>query len=153
METTLLRELKRIQQLSVGELQAEWSRLYDGETCRSKNRTYLMKRLCWRIQELAHGGLDARAHARLADLAGDGFRRARTPAEATPAAERPVPGPKRDPQMPVPGTVITREYKGQQLQLVVREDGFELDGRMFHRCRKPPGKSPDRSGTAGCSGA
>ncbi len=133
METTLLRELQRIQRLSVSELQAEWSRLYGGESCRSRNRTYLVKRLCWRIQELTHGGLGDRARARIDELAADTFTRARTPREALDAAvaansPKPTPGPKRDPRLPVPGTVITRTYRGRELRLLVLEDGFELDG-------------------------
>ncbi len=133
METTLLRELHRIQRLSVNELQTEWSRLYNGEACRSRNRTYLVKRLCWRIQELTHGGLSDRARARIDELAPDTFTRDRTPRGALDAAvaansPKPTPGPKRDPRLPSPGTIISRSYRGRELRLVVLDDGFELDG-------------------------
>ena len=133
METTLLGEIQRIQRLSVSELQAEWSRLYNGEACRSRNRTFLMKRLCWRIQELAHGGLSDHARARIGELAPDTFDRDRTPREALDAAvaanhPKSTPGPKRDPRLPAPGTVITRTYRGRELRLLVLDDGFELDG-------------------------
>ena len=135
MGTTLLCELHRIQRLSVSELQVEWSRLYNGEACRSRNRTYLVKRLCWKLQELRHGGLTDRARARIDGLAPDTFTRARTPREALDAAVAanqpkadPIPGPKRDPRLPVVGSVITRTYRGRELRLLVLEDGFELDG-------------------------
>ncbi len=135
METTLLRELQRIQRLSVNELQAEWSKLYDGEACRSRNRTYLVKRLCWRVQELRHGGIGDRARARIDELAPDTFTRASTPREALDAATvanqpkaDPVSGPKRDPRLPAPGTVTSRTYRGRELRLLVLDDGFELDG-------------------------
>ena len=135
METPLLRELQRIQRLSVSELQAEWSRLNDGEACRSRNRTYLVKRLCWRIQELTHGGLSDRARARIDELAPDIFARARTPREALDAAvtanQKPAPGPNRDPRLPAPGTVITRTYRGRELRLLVLDEGFELDGAHY----------------------
>ncbi len=135
METTLLRELQRIQRLSVSELQVEWSKLYDGEACRLRNRTHLVKRLCWRIQELTHGGLSDCARTRIDEFAPDTFTRDRTPREALDAATiatqpkaDPVSGPKRDPRLPSPGTVITRSYRGRELRLLVLDDGFELDG-------------------------
>ncbi len=135
METTMLRELQRIQRLSVGELQAEWSKLYGGEPCRSRNRTYLVKRLCWRVQELAHGGLSDGARARIDQLAPDPFTRSRTPREALDAAAankaKPAPGPKRDPRLPAPGTLITRTYRGRELHLLVLDDGFELGGQHY----------------------
>ena len=132
MGTTLLRELHRIQRLSVSELQAEWSRLNNGEECRSRNRTYLVKRLCWRVQELQLGGLSDHARARIDELAPDTFDRDRTPREALDAAvaanqPKSPPGPKRDPRLPSPGTVITRAYRGRELRLLVLDDGFELE--------------------------
>ena len=138
METTLLRELQRLQRLSVSELQAEWSKLYNGEPCRSRNRTYLVKRLCWRIQEMRHGGLSSRARARLDELAPDTFVRARVRTRANVAAvgaspaevETPPPR-RRDPRLPPVGSVISKSYKGVELQATVREDGIEFEGRMF----------------------
>ncbi len=139
METTLLRELHRIQRLSVGELQVEWSRLHNGDACRSRNRTYLVKRLCWRVQELRHGGLSDRARARIDELAPDLFVRAKTPREALDAATvanqpkpaDPVSGPKRDPRLPAPGSVLTRQYHGREIRVVTLDDGFEWNGQHF----------------------
>ena len=131
METTLLRELHCIQRLSVSELQVEWSKLYNGEACRSRNRTFLVKRLCWRLQELRHGGVSANAKAKIARLAPDIVARTRMPREALDAAvaaNQTKPAPKRDPRLPSPGTVITRTYRGRELRLLVLDDGFELDG-------------------------
>ncbi len=137
METTLLRELHRIQRLSLGELQAEWSRLYGGEPCRSRNRTYLVKRLCWRVQELALGGLSDRARARIDDLAPDSFTRSKTPRHALDAAVTTNESssacvPKRDSRLPTPGTVLTRQYHGREIRVLTLENGFEWDGRHFH---------------------
>ena len=62
------------------------------------------------------------------------FERARTPADPVDAA---VPinteprRPTRDPRLPSPGSVITKNYKGRELRVTVRDDGFELDG-MIH---------------------
>ncbi len=134
-ETGVIRRIHALRQSTVAELRCEWERLY-GEPSRSRNRDYLFRRLAWRVQEIAHGGLSTHARDRIDQLAPDTLTRARTPREALDAAVAanqpkpadPVSGPKRDPRLPVPGTVITRTYHGRELRLLVLDDGFELDG-------------------------
>ena len=128
MTTSMLNEIAKLQRMSVAELQAEWIRLY-GEPTRSRNRQFLFRRLAWRIQELQHGGLSDVAKDRIDKLALE-FTRARTPAVASttlPDEHRP----RRDPRIPLPGTLIRKAYKGRELRVVVRDDGFELDATMY----------------------
>lgn len=133
----MLREISRLRELSVADLRAEWLRLY-GEPSRSRNRDYLWRRLAWRVQELADGGLSDSARARVVELARTGFCRARTPAEIDgplqdgPGTEVTTPLPPwRGQRLPPPGTVIVRNYKGKELRLVVLTDGCELDGIRY----------------------
>jgi len=132
MGTNMLGRINELRQMTVSELQSEWLRLY-GEPSRSRNRDYLWKRLAWRIQELEHGGLSDRAKQRIDELAPDAFIRARTPSTAPGRENAPsrVERPRRDPRMPSPGTVITKTYRGRELRIIVRDDGFELDGAMY----------------------
>jgi len=135
MEKTVLGRIDRLRRMTVGELQAEWLRLY-GEPTRSRNKTYLFRRLAWRVQELAHAGLSDAATTRIAELAVDTLTRARTPRAALDAARAVTPTTtssqsKRDPRLPSPGTVIVKQYKGRELRLVVHEDHFELDGQSY----------------------
>jgi hypothetical protein len=124
--------------MTVAELRQEWETLY-GEECRSRNRDYLFRRLAWRVQEIAHGGLSNAAKARIDELATDTCTRYQTPREALDAATAvnvktttmTPPRSKRDPRLPSPGTVIVKNYKCRELRLVVHEDHFELDGRSF----------------------
>jgi len=133
MESSVIRQIHRLRQMTVGDLQVEWMKLY-GEATRSRNKDYLWKRLAWRIQELAHGGLSDRARDRIDQLAPDGFVRARTPNQAIPVADpgpaTPPQTPRRDPRLPVVGSVISKQYKGRELRVVVHEEGLELDGVM-----------------------
>jgi hypothetical protein len=134
---SMLSEISKLRNMSVGQLRDEWFRLY-GQATASRNRDYLWRRLAWRVQELALGGLSDRAKARIAELASDGFTRARIPAAAgaprdnAPTAE-PTPTPRtvRDRRLPSPGTVISRSYHGRELRLLVLDDGFELDGTRY----------------------
>ncbi len=131
METSVIRKIHALRQMSVAELRREWERLY-GEPTRSRNRDYLWRRLAFRAQELANGGLSDRAKARIDELCPDTFTRTRTPREALDAAvvanKESAPRSKRDPRLPTPGTVITRTYRGRELRLLVLDDAFELDG-------------------------
>ena len=38
---------------------------------------------------------------------------------------------KRDPRLPAPGTVLTREYKGKTIRVTVKEDGFRSGGKDY----------------------
>lgn len=136
MKGTVTSQIAALRQMSVGELRDEWFRL-NGEPTRSRNRDFLYRRLAWRLQELQQGGLSDRAKHRLAELGEQEFVRARPPATtptlahgAASTEERSERRPTRDPRLPTPGTVISRTYKGRELRLVVRGDGFELDGQM-----------------------
>ena len=117
--------------MTVAELRSEWEKLY-GEPTRSRNRDFLWRRLAWRVQEIAYGGLSDAANARLRELAPDSFQRARTPVvpvfkTGAEARDRPV----RDPRLPSPGSVLTREYRGQVIRVLTLDDGFEWDGKRF----------------------
>ena len=133
MDLTVTGQIAALHRMSVAELRDQWLRLY-GEPTRSANRDFLFKRLAWRVQELAHGGLGDRAKQRLAELAPNDFVRATSPnvaapvADPAPLAERPRP---RDPRLPSPGTVISKQYRGTELRVVVRDDGFEFEETMY----------------------
>ena len=36
-----------------------------------------------------------------------------------------------DPRLPMPGTLLSREYKGRVISVEVRENGFEFDGKIY----------------------
>lgn len=50
-------------------------------------------------------------------------------AAATPARSRKER--TRDPRLPVPGTTITRTFKGKELRLTVLDDGFRFEGTVY----------------------
>jgi len=132
----MVRQLKR---MSVGELRRKWEEVF-GEPCRSNNKDYLWKRIAWRIQVNLEGGLSDRAQDRIKELAREADIRLRPPKGAfdedagIPEPNRikmSAPGRKRDRRLPVPGTVISREYRGQLIAVTVKEDGFEYEGRPY----------------------
>ena len=129
------KQLAALQRLSVKELHERYAEAF-GEATNTNNRAWLIKRIAWRIQALAEGGLSERARRRAAELANDADLRLSPPKiKAVPAAmpEQTLTGvlaDKSDDRLPPPGTIITREYKGQTIQVRVLAKGFEYAGEV-----------------------
>jgi len=135
-------EIAGLERMTIGELHKCYAELF-GEQARSRHRQYLIRRIAWRIQANAEGGLSERA-LRLADeLANDSDVRV-TPPRPRPgtshrsvaATARPRPSTRdlpasHDPRLPRPGTAIVRDYKGRRFVVNVRDDGFEWDGVRY----------------------
>jgi hypothetical protein len=131
-------EVAALRQLSAKELRQRFAELF-GQPTNTGNKTWLIRRIAWRLQAIAEGDLSQRARQRAIELANDAdlrlgpppgprARAVNGPGVATAVA--PV-GTERDRRLPPPGTILTRSYKGQTLQVLVRSDGFEFDGRLF----------------------
>jgi hypothetical protein len=108
-----------------------------GEASRSGNKDYLIKRIGWRIQSLAEGGLSERAKARAAELARDADIRATVPRTTTPTTVT-LPGPPMNRRLPMSGAVLTRHYQGRLIQVTVPAKGFEWEGNVYRSltCRR-----------------
>ncbi len=104
-----------------------------GEHCRSNNKRYLLRRIAWRLQSEAEGGLSERAQKRAEELANVADIRITPPKTvkdpASPKANRVVA--KKDERLPPPGCWIEREYHGVELRVRVLVDGFEYEGTKY----------------------
>jgi hypothetical protein len=136
MESCLRRELAGLPYLSAAALRERYAQLF-GEATRTGNKTWLIKRIAWRLQVLAEGDLSARARQRAAELAHDADLRLAPPrVEAPPAAaaeNTPRARGRRvhDRRLPPPGTILRRPYKGLLLQVQVLDDGFAFAGTVY----------------------
>ena len=120
-------ELARLPRLSVADLRSRYAELF-GETTRTGNKAWLVKRLAWRLQALAEGDLSQRARQRAAELANDADLRLSPPRTlATPSTPR---LPQAD-RLPPPGTILCRPYKGAVLQVKVLRDGFVFERKLY----------------------
>jgi hypothetical protein len=134
VELKIVNEVAALQRLSVGQLRQRFAELF-GETTKASNRTWLVKRILWRLQALAEGDLSERARRRAAELARDADLRLNPPqSKTTPTTPPPepirVPAPV-DQRLPPPGTILTRPYKGQLVQVQVLTEGFAYGGRVY----------------------
>lgn len=126
-------QLAALGNMTVAELRERYREVF-GEPTRSRNKDYLYKKVAWRIQELAEGGLSDVALARIDALDADTPVRWRRPRTASPKSEAvegaavddaPI---ERDPRLPPPGTVLTRAFKGVEHKVTVLDEGFEYQG-------------------------
>jgi hypothetical protein len=134
VELNIVNEVATLQRLSIGQLRQRFAELF-GEATKASNRTWLLKRIVWRMQALAEGDLTERARRRAAELARDADLRLNQPqskANTTPTPPEPasIPAPV-DQRLPPPGTILTRPYKGQLVQVQVLTEGFAYGGRVY----------------------
>jgi hypothetical protein len=133
VDLNIVNEVAALQRLSIGQLRQRFAELF-GEATAASNRTWLVKRIAWRMQALAEGDLSERARRRATELARDADLRLNPPrgqtATATPPEPVTVPAPV-DPRLPPPGTTLARPYKGQLVQVQVLTDGFAYAGRVY----------------------
>jgi Protein of unknown function (DUF2924) len=135
VQLNIVNEVAALQRLSVGQLRLRFAELF-GETTKASNRTWLVKRILWRMQALAEGDLSERARQRAAELARDADLRLNPPQSK---AHTTTPTPPQavgiqapvDHRLPPPGTILTRPYKGQLVQVQVLTDGFAYAGRVY----------------------
>ena len=78
MELNITNEVATLQRLTVGQLRQRFAELF-GEATQASNRTWLVKRIAWRMQALAEGDLSERARRRAAELAHDADLRLNPP--------------------------------------------------------------------------
>jgi len=123
-------ELAILQKLSVPRLRDRYAEVF-GEPTTGNNKPWLVRRIAWRLQERAEGGLSKRAKRRAQELADEADLRV---IPARPGPPRPVSRPEptsSDPRIPPVGTTVSRNYKGRMLAVQVRSDGFEHEGTIY----------------------
>jgi len=132
VEGSIVSQIMALKEMSVEDLQKKYEEVFDGKKATSSNKTHLWKRIAYRIQEKQNGGLSDSCRARIEELI----------KEHDPINNkvlRPESGPEnsgnkpkvRDSRLPIPGTLITKQYKGATLQIKVLEKGFEYNGKFF----------------------
>jgi hypothetical protein len=135
MALNVTHEVAALQRMTVKELRAKFADVCGDET-RSGNRAWLIKRIAWRMQANHEGGLTERARHRARELACDADLRLSAPRMrpqpvSVPAAPpQPITLPE-DSRLPLPGTILVREYKGCSVQVRVLEQGFEYAGQTW----------------------
>jgi len=135
MRLNVARVAARLRDMTVPELRERYQQVF-GEECRSRHKDFIRKRILWRLQANGDGDLSERARRRAEELADDADLRL-----VPPSGPRNSSGGGRtiireftaghDQAMPLPGTILTRKYKGRTVQVMVLDKGFDYEGHVY----------------------
>ena len=137
VETAMRKQIEELSAMTVGQLRQKYQEVF-GEESRSNHKQFLFRRIAWRIQALAEGGLSERARRHALEIANDADLRIRPPRiqfgpdtalDPKLSVSRKVAA--LDPRLPPPGTYLEREYKGRRVIVKILVDGFEFDSRRY----------------------
>ncbi len=129
-DQSIIRTIAEMKEITVAQLREKYREVF-GEEATVLNKTYLWKKIAYRLQEIKHGGLSPEAKASLEELGKEapeklfGKRKRKGEATATSNAL------SRDPRIPPVGTVIKRAYQGVEHRVIVLENGFEHEERVY----------------------
>ena len=118
MKSSILSQLTALKSASAPVLKARWRELFDTEPP-AYNRRFLERRLAYRIQELAYGGLSRETTERLKAMAKQYADQKMADRKARPLLR------------PVAGTKLIREWEGIEHCVTVGHDDFEYLGRPY----------------------
>ena len=133
MEETKLHEIMTLKDKSLEELREKYKELFDGQKPSSNNKVFLWRKLAYRMQELTYGGLSVETQDRINELIklyDPVNNKSLRPGEPAPKTGKKKSA-SHDRRLPIPGTVITKEYKGRSLAVKVLEGGFEFNGQIY----------------------
>ena len=134
MALNIGKEIAQLQRLTVPELRCRYAEVCkEGTTSRHKD--YLVRRIIWHLQMKQEGGLSERARRRAVELAANSDVRLTAPityvSESGGITTETMVSFSRDERLPMPGAIITRQYKGETIQVRVLPKGLEYEGEIY----------------------
>jgi len=134
LENQVREQIEALQHMTVGQLREKYHEVF-GEESRSYHKQFLFRRIAWRLQANAEGGLSERARQRALEIANDADLRVTAPKGfdlgATPGRSVTRKLAAVDPRLPPPGQEVRRKWRGQSVVVKVRTNGFEYNGRIY----------------------
>jgi hypothetical protein len=122
-------EIALMEMMTIGELRNKYAEVF-GEVTESGNKLWMVKRIAWRIQANAQGGLSPRARQRAEELANDADLRLTAPRPPkTAPVTAPVEAETSDELMT--GRILKRIYKDRAIIVKVIDGGFEYEGERY----------------------
>ena len=115
-------QIAELSALSTEQLRQRWRELMDSEppAC---HREFLVRRLAYRLQEIAYGGIPEETRAQLRSLVreyGDDLLYANSRRQQVPRRN-----------LPLTGTRLIKDWQGKRYEVIAGPDGYIFAGRRF----------------------
>ncbi len=128
-------DLERLARMGIADLRRMHREMFDRDHS-MPNAEFLRRKIAWHAQAQAEGGLPESARQHAMAIARDVRLRTRgssnvagrLPAERTVTSTM---APTHDSRLPLPGSLLVKDFKGQTIVVRVLDDGFEYDRRRF----------------------
>jgi hypothetical protein len=137
LDTAVLMEIEHLRRASLSALREKHREVFQ-EATQSRHREHLFRRIAWRLQALAEGDLSERARGRAHQIARDADLRMVAPRDFfTLGGERiqTTQGDRnrrqQDSRLPLPGTLLSRKWKGRTILVEVLANGFRYENRHY----------------------
>ena len=137
MDNAVLMEIESLRRATLAALREKYREVFQEET-RSRHREHLFRRIAWRLQALAEGDLSERARGRAREIARDADLRKIAPRDFFQLNGEPVRTTRgnrnrreQDSRLPLPGTLLSREWKGRTILVEVLAKGFRYESRPY----------------------
>jgi hypothetical protein len=131
MEGSIAAQVANLNLMTVNELRAEWRRVF-GEETRQRHRQHLINRIAKQLQKDQLPNLSPEEEAKVEEYRA--IIQNLQPDQWFPGKQRGKAKrnkPTKTHRIPPPGSVITREYKGQEIIVTILEKGFEFQGQVY----------------------
>ncbi len=128
MSPKVKEQIEALSGMTVAELRARYAEVF-AEEAHSRHKVFLQKRIAWGLQAAEEGGLSERARRRAEELANDADLRLLAPTRGRTVTQTFTPS--HDRRLPMPGSALTRKYRGRTVSVTVLDEGFEYQGKVY----------------------
>jgi len=134
MKEHISEQLQTLKSASILKVQERYKELFKASEAPCANKPYLIKKITYRLQEMADGGLSDETKTQIIELIEkyDPINNKALRPQVVSAGKNVVSIPfMRDKRLPIPGTVIQKKYKGQDYHVKVLDKGFEYKDKYY----------------------
>lgn len=124
-QESIVRQIANLRNMNIEELKGMYLSLH-GRESPAYNREFLIKRIAYRIQEIAYGGVSERVHAKLDRVLDEnGYDENAMPRRSPSGRAKPLK------EAPILGCTFVREWQGKRHEVNALRDGFEWEGKKY----------------------
>jgi hypothetical protein len=120
------REIDALRHQTVGQLRVKYLEVFKQES-RSNNQQFLVRRVAWRMQANAEGGLSERARQRAVLVAEETDLRIRAPQSIL----KELAQGNRDPRLPAVGTCLIPDFQGRNVSVKYWRKDFATKSKFI----------------------